>query len=271
MPVEMKLQHVPASRGATWVRQGFRAFALRPLAFMALLFTYTFASLLLFQLPWIGLVALACPPLLALVFMIGTQLALSGRIPTPALFAAPFRVNRAQSFALAKLGVLFLLLSIGVVFIGHWADGGSLVRAMGLMSRQDNPAAQQELGELFVSARLQFGVLLRFGLLALLMLLFAHASALVHWGAHGTAKSMFFSTVAVWRNKAAFLVYAVTGFLVQMAFSMLTSLLFAIAGPQIASLVMLVTSVVLATVFCTSLFFTFVDSFEASITPVPES
>jgi hypothetical protein len=267
----MKLQHVPASRGATWVRQGFRAFALRPLAFMALLFTYTFASLLLFQLPWIGLVALACPPLLALVFMIGTQLALNGSIPTPVLFAAPFRVSRAQTFSLVKLGVLFLLLSVGVVFLGHWADGGSLVRAMGLMSR-DTPAAQQELAELFVSVRLQVGVLLRFGLIALLMVLFAHAAGLVHWGAHGTAKSLFFSTVAVWRNKAAFLVYAMTGFLVQMAFSMLTSLLFALAGPPVGSLVMLVTSVVLATVFCTSLFFTFVDSFEASITaPATES
>lgn len=271
MPVEMKLQHVPASRGATWVRQGFRAFAMRPLAFMALLFTYTFASLLLFQLPWIGLIALACPPLLALVFMIGTQLALSGRMPTPALFAAPFRVSRARTFALLKLGALFLALSAGVVLLGHWVDGGRLVQAMQLMSRPESAAAQEELAQLFVSPQLQAGVLVRFGLIAMLLVVFAHACALVHWGAHTAAKSLFFCTVAVWRNKAAFLVFAVTGFLVQMAFSMLTSLMFILGGPQLASLVMLLTSVVLATVFCTSLFFTFVDSFEASITPVPEA
>jgi hypothetical protein len=270
MPVEMKLQHVPAMRGATWVRHGFRAFALRPLAFMALLFTYTFASMLLMQVPWLGLVALAFPPLLALVFMLGTQSALRGQAPTQALFATPFRAGRAQTMSLVKIGVGFLVLSVGIVFLGHWVDGGRLAKALVLMSQADSPAAQTEWQELIVSPEVQFAMLLRFALIAVLVLLSAHTAALVHWGGHGAGKAVFFATVAAWRNKLAYVVYAATAFFVQLAFSVVTSLVFMLAGPQVAWLLMMLASVVLATVFCTSLFFTFVDSFEASITPLPE-
>ena len=271
MPVEMKLQHVPAMRGAAWVRHGFRAFALRPLAFMALLFTYTFASMLLMQVPWLGLVALAFPPLLALVFMLGTQSALRGQAPTPLLFATPFRAGRPQNVALAKIGIGFLALSVGIVFLGHWLDGGRLLRAMQLMSTADTPAEQSEWQALVSAPQVQFAMLMRLFLLALLVLLSSHTAALVHWGGHGAGKAAFFATVAAWRNKAAYLVYAVTAFLVQVGFSVLTSLLFMVAGPQIAWILMMVLSIVLATVFCTSLFFTFVDSFEASIAPPPET
>jgi len=271
MPVEMKLQHVPAMRGATWVRQGFRAFAMRPLAFMALLFTYTFASLLLLQVPWISFVALACPPLLVLVFMIATQAALRGQIPTPALFAAPFRAGRRQNFALLQLGIGFLVLSIGIVFLGHWVDGGRLVKAMQLMSQADNAAAQEQLQELLIAPQMQFAILLRFVLLAALVLISSHIAALVHWGGHSLPKALFFATVAAWRNKLAYVVFGITGFLVQMGFSVLTSLAFIVVGPQVASILIMLTSVVLAAVFCTSLFFTFVDSFEASITPPTET
>ena len=80
MPVEMKLQHVPAMRGATWVRQGFRAFALRPLAFMALLFFWSLAhwagSGASVWLGWLGVVAclfLAAAHLLWLLPRLGVQ------------------------------------------------------------------------------------------------------------------------------------------------------------------------------------------------------
>ena len=36
---------------------------------------------------------------------------------------------------------------------------------------------------------------------------FWHAPALVYWGGQGWAKSLFFSTVALWRNKGAFALY----------------------------------------------------------------
>ena len=37
---------------------------------------------------------------------------------------------------------------------------------------------------------------------------FWHAPALVYWGGQTVGKSLFFSTVACWRNKGAFAVYA---------------------------------------------------------------
>jgi len=79
MSVEMKLKQVPAPRGAMWVRQGIRTFALRPVAMSALFATFLFGMVLLLQLPIVGPMAtLASLPLVSLVFFFATQLTLRG-------------------------------------------------------------------------------------------------------------------------------------------------------------------------------------------------
>ena len=69
------------------------------------------------------------------------------------------------------------------------------------------------------------GLLLRFGLLGLLSVPFWHAPALVHWDAQGAAKSLFFSTIAVWRNKGAFIVYSLAWLGVFMLLRLVANLL----------------------------------------------
>jgi hypothetical protein len=86
-------------------------------------------------------------------------------------------------------------------------------------------------------ARVLFSSLLRLVLLALLSVPFWHAPALVYWGRQGWAKSLFFSTMAIWRNRGAFLVYGLGWFGLSLAFAMVFSVLVALLGmPQSPSL-----------------------------------
>lgn len=272
MSVEMKLQQVPARRGAAWVRQGFRVFALRPVAFSLLLATFLFSMVLMLAVPLLGpLLLMASLPLVSLVFMLAAQVALRGQTPTPALFAVPFRVGRARTLALLKLGAMYALGSVAIVVVSHWFDGGRFAQLQEMI-RPGSTATPEQVNALFDDPTLQAGMFLRLGLAGLLSLPFWHAPALVHWAGHSAAKSIFFSTVAVWRNKGAFVVYALTCAGVLLGFGMAASLLLAAIGqPQWAGLIVMPAGLLFATVFYASLFFTFVDSFEASIPLPPET
>ncbi len=111
--------------------------------------------------------------------------------------------------------------------------------------------------------------MLRLLLWALLGLPFWYAPGLVHWGGHGAFKALFFSCVAVWRNKLAFLVYIGAGVGGLFLLSVVSQVLMALVGlSQVAGLVGLPLILMFFTVMYASLFFTFVDSFEMSADPV---
>jgi len=97
---------------------------------------------------------------------------------------------------------------------------------------------------------------------------FWHAPALVHWAGQSTAKSLFFSTVAVWRNRGAFAVYGLTCTGAMFALGIVSSVALALTGqPEMGMVIMLPAALLAATVFYATLFFTFFDSFEPVIPP----
>ena len=110
--------------------------------------------------------------------------------------------------------------------------------------------------------QLQLGLLLRFGLAGLLALPFWHAPALAHWGGLSSAKALFFSFVACWRNWRAFTVYALTWTGVILGFAVLVNLMFLMLGQmRLIGVVALPASLLFSTVFYASLYFTFADCF----------
>jgi hypothetical protein len=98
-----------------------------------------------------------------------------------------------------------------------------------------------------------------------LFLMFWHAPALVHWHGVTPAKSVFFSMVACLKNFGAFLIYGLTWLLVFLGvgtvFGLLGGLL---GGPDMARAVMLPTALLMAAMFSSSMYFTFLDSFVAA-------
>ena len=263
----MRLQVVAPRRGAAWLRQGLGVFVHRPLAFSALLATFLFASFILLSLPYIGPATLfASLPLVSLAFMIATQQALQGGSPNPGVFVLPLRVTKARTRALLQLGLLYTAGSVLIMLLCHWFDGGKLLALQQVISNE-NPKPEDVAAALQDPQLIQ-GLLAR-GLLSLLLSLpFWYAPALVHWGGHTAAKALFFSTMAVWRNRLAFLVYAATWFGSLFAFGLASSMLLTMLGlAPWAERIMFPAVLMFFTVMYASLFFSFIDSFEMAMEP----
>lgn len=263
----MKLRVVPARRGLAWVRAGFAAFFKRPLAFAALFMMFLFAGMFLMVLPYLGaLLLLAALPLVSLGFMLATQRTLAGQMPTPSLFAEPLRMGPARTRALIQMGLAYALASLVVMWLSDVADGGKFEALQHAMASGKGDAG--EIEALLADGQLQFGIVLRFGLVSLLSLPFWHAPALVHWGAMGTAKAVFASTVACWRNLGAFAVYGLAWAGVILAFGVVANLVAALFDlPQLLALSAVPAGLLLSTVFYASLYFTVADCFEVETVP----
>ncbi|MBC8056016.1 MAG: hypothetical protein H7Y61_05515 [Rhizobiales bacterium] len=259
----MKLQTVPATRGASWVKHGFRAFFQRPLAFAALFATFMFAVFLLALVPFVGaLILLALLPLVSLGFMMATRVAVGGGTPTARVFIDPLRTSATQRNAMLQLGVVYALATFAVMALSDWVDGGAFEALMESMpAGQGTPEA---VAAKLAAPGLGLGMVLRFGLAALLAVPFWHAPALVHWDGHSAAKALFSSTLACWRNRGAFAIYSLMWFAVIVAFGMLGSLFFALLGQaQLFAFAAVPLSLGFTTVFYVSLWFTFADCFVA--------
>jgi hypothetical protein len=257
----MKLQTVPASRGAQWVREGFRTFFKRPLAFAALFATFMFGVLLLALVPLVGsLVVLALLPLVSLAFMLATQAALAGRAPTARVFAEPLRGPPARRNAMIQLGLIYAAATFAVLWLSDAVDGGAFEALMDSMP--DAKGSPDAVAAKLAAPGLGLGLLLRFGMAGVLSVPFWHAPALVHFEGQGCAQALFSSTLACWRNRGAFTVYSVMWFVVIVVFGLFGGMVFALLGQApLFAVAAVPLSLMFSTVFYVSLYFTFADSF----------
>ncbi len=261
----MKLQLVPARQGALWVRQGFKIFLRQPMGFAALFAAFLGCIFVLTLLPVVGpLLLLALLPLGSLGFMIATRRVLDGRFPLPRAFIEPLRSGRPRLLAMLKLGLIYAAATWTILWFSDIIDGGALDALV--EAQATSKSSPDVIAAKLADSRLEAGVLLRFALLGLLSVPFWHAPALVHWAGLGAGKALFFSSVACWRNKGAFIVYSLTWLGVLVLFAMVANLMFALFGrAQLVPFIALPASLLLSTVFYASLYFTF----SACFTPEP--
>lgn len=260
----MKLQTVAAARGALWVRQGFGAFFKRPMAFAALFAAFMFSVFVLALLPLIGgVLVLVSLPLVTMGFMLATRIALDGGLPTPRVFVEPLRAGRPRVRAMLQLGLIYAVATFAVIWLSDVVDGGAFDALMdALPAIQTAPDA---VAAKLAAPGLVRGMLVRFGLAGLLSVPFWHAPALVYWDGHGCAKALFSSTLACWRNRGAFTVYSLAWFALTIALGMTGALVFTVLGqPGLFSIAAVPLTLMLATVFYVSLYFTFADCFVAA-------
>jgi hypothetical protein len=258
----MKLQQVPARQGALWVRQGLLIFFKHPLAFTALLASFLFGVLFMAALPWFGpLLSLAALPLLTVGFMIATRKAVEEQTnSTPMVFVQPLQAAAKNRRALVQLGLIFAVCSLAVMTLANWVDGGTFAKLQKMMLSDE--VKPEDLRALVDDPRLNWGIVIRFGLAGLLSVPFWHAPALTHWGQQSWGKALFSSWMACWRNKGAFLVYGLTWMAVIILFAVLSSLVLIAQGePRWVALISLPALVMFSTVFYASLYFTYVDCF----------
>jgi len=240
----MKLNIVPARTGVKWVKLGIKTFSKQPLALAGLFFIYMAAVIVVAQLPVVGIIIGGMlVPAATLGLMAATAEATKGRFPMPSVLISAFRAGRQRVRAMLLLGLFYTV--------------GSML-ATGLATLiAGTPAAS--------AGEIDGATLLALALHTPLFLLFWHAPALVHWHGVTPTKSLFFSMVACLKNFGAFLVYGLTWLIVFLGvgtvFGLLGGLL---GGPEMARAVMMPTALLMAAMFSTSIYFTFLDCFVAT-------
>lgn len=258
----MRLNTVPAARGAHWVGAGWRAFARKPLAFTGLFAFFLFIAMAAMLVPWVGpVLMLTTLPLVSLGFMIATREAQAGRFPAPGVFIAPLRGDAARRRALIRLGLIYAAASVVIMLISQLIDDGRLSDWMQLAG-STKPEDIERANELAADPRLMGGLLTSLTLISLLAVPFWHAPALVHWAGQGVAQSLFSSTLALWRNRGAFAVYMLAWTALLFAFSISAGILMSLLGArQMIVLLALPAGLTFSTVFYASLYYTFEDCF----------
>jgi len=256
----MKLQQVAPGQGSTWVRKAFQVFGRQPLGFASLFAAGLFASLVLGVIPVLGSIAtLALAPAISLLFMIASRRVGAGEAAMPGAIVELFRAGRSRLIALVKLGLAYVVATFLLFWLASVLDGGALASFFSTM--KDAKLTPEIAAARVAEPGVQFGLVLRLLFLGLLSIAFWHAPALVFWDDRGWAKSLFFSTVALWRNKGAFTVYSLVWVALFMVLLAIVSIGAGLFGPERFALVAAPLMLVFMTVFYASLWFTFADCF----------
>ena len=268
----LQLKTVDATRGTRWVGDAFRLFWRRPMGFTALFAVFLFAALLVAQVPLLGgIVQMMSLPLLSLGFMVASQSALLGGAVRPVQFVEPLRTDAARRRALLVLCAGYGIAALAIVLLADAVSNHAWERLQLLIAKGDG--AQPEIDALLAEPGVATGALVLVVLGTALSVPYWHAPALVHWGGQSAGQALFSSTLAVWRNKGAFLFYLLAWVGVVFAFGALAALVLGLVGlPQLAGVLGVPAGLVFSAVFYVSVLFTFNDSFGgAERTPPTEA
>jgi hypothetical protein len=259
----VRLQQVEPGRGTSWVRKGFQVFGRQPLGFASLFAAGLFVSLLLGLIPLLGSVAtLALAPAVSLVFMIASRRVGTGQAAMPGAIVELATAGRSRLLALLKLGLVYVAATFLLFWLASVLDGGALGSFFATL--RDAKLTPESAAARIAEPGVQFGLMLRLLFLAALSIAFWHAPALVFWGDPGWAKSLFFSSVALWRNKGAFTVYSLVWLALFLVLLAIVSIGAGLFGPERFALVAAPLMLVFMTLFYASLWFTFADCFSPS-------
>jgi hypothetical protein len=259
-PARIRLRSVPAVAGLRWIRRGFRTFWRRPLGFFGL-YLFVVACLFVAVLsPFALLILIVLLPMLSLGFMLATEDVLNDLPLRPSVFWTPLVMSKAARRSLLAIGLIYVATSIAIALLADAIDGGEARRwAEKLMT----PRTDGQMPEVPPLSTLGAAVLMfkSFGV-ALVSIPLWHAPALVHWGRQGVAQAMFSSVVAIWRTRAAFVMFILGWIGVALGFAMMIFLLAAAFGAAAVSLAAFSCLVALTATFYVSIWFGFADTFE---------
>ncbi len=130
----LALKHVPAARGAQWVRDAFRLYARRPLGFTGLFLVFLFAAMVVLFIPAVGTVLqMALVPLLSLGFMVATAAARRGAPVQPGAFVEPLTGPPDRRRNLLLLCAAYGLSAMALIWLSNWLAGGQLVELQQLL------------------------------------------------------------------------------------------------------------------------------------------
>ena len=200
----MQARIVKASRGASWLLEGWMLFTAAPLAWLALLLAYWLLMTLVSIVPFIG-VAAACiaVPAFSVGFMAAARAASRRAGVELSLLFDGFRHALRPQLVLGAVYLACLALVLGG---GSLVDDGALARWM-LTGRR--PASEVLQSDEFLAALACTGALY-----LPVMMMFWFAPPLAAWHSASPVKALFYSFFACLMNWRAFLAYGAAAALV---------------------------------------------------------
>ncbi|MHA6892964.1 BPSS1780 family membrane protein [Ralstonia pseudosolanacearum] len=219
----MQLIEVSGKQGYVWLRQGAWLFRKNPIGFLLLLFIYLFSvNLLMVLLPPIGVVAiLLANPAIFVGFMSACRDTVAGKRIGPASLVAGFRAYGKDALrGLLRLGALYSVLVLIVSgLLMTMVDVDTLTTIL-----SDKPLTTDAIREFYLA--MVMGSVLYIPV----AVLFWFSPLLVAWHGIPVGKALFFSWIAVWRNRAAFILYGVLFSVLLIAVPLFIDALFASGG-----------------------------------------
>lgn len=237
----MQVRTLPPSGGWAWLREGLALYRRQAFAFTSLVILYTMALMLVASVPIVGL------PLAAVLVPFGTLgLTAAGRdaargvMPLPSLLISGF--SSPQRGGLWRLGAIHA----GMILL--------LVTLTSLLARDEARQWKVEDGRVdptSIAAAMPWDAIIATALLyAPILMLTWFAPQLVAWHRQPVGKALFFSLVACWRNRWAFVVLGFALLLLMMVVSLALSLAQGALGaaPAVASMLLALGAMVLTSV-----------------------
>jgi len=254
----MKLKILPPRQGVLWVKLGVKTFLRQPLALSGLFFIFMALMSILSLVPVLGnALAMALLPGVTLGLMAATRQVLMGKFPMPTVLLTGFRAGRQELRSMLVLGVLYAVGLLAVLGCSSLVDGGTFAKLYLLGGSAGT--------EVLSDSSFEAAALLALVLYMPLSLLFWHAPALVHWHGLSPVKSLFFSLVACTRNLGALILYGVTWIAFFIAVGTLIALVASFSGSEeLVAALLFPCALVMASMFFTSIYFTFADSFDSA-------
>ena len=244
----MQANTVSIRRGVTWALEGFTLLRRAPVPLIMIGMLYLCALFLTMVVPLLGqLLPLFLTPVLSVGLMHGARLVDSNRIPPvgtlyAVLLSGLRNIESRRRNGLLALGMINVVAVVGAMYCSRLADGGIFFDLLsGQLSAQDPKLKDPSL---------RWGALV-FGLLYMpSQMALWYAPALTAWEGITPLKSLFFSFIAVMRNKAAFLGYGAAWLAAIMIISIALQLLFLLIGGSGLTVMALISPLLFSAVYC---------------------
>ncbi|WP_260986222.1 BPSS1780 family membrane protein [Bordetella genomosp. 13] len=219
----MQAASLPATSGWQWIRTGLQLFLKQPMAMFA--WSMVVGLFVLFAVLTLPIGPLLLPVLMPIVALMSISAAKhieAGRTMLPSMWPKP--LQRPGVFKkLTLMGVLYAVAVLIAEIVAVLPFSRAVVEGMNLAT------ASKDLAPMM--AAMQQPLMLFLVLYVPIAALFWHAPVLVGWHGLRMTQAMFFSGVACWRNKWAFLVYGVAWALIFMFIDLATGLMIAAGLP----------------------------------------
>lgn len=241
----MQAVSLPPQAGWHWIRAGWRLFRLQPLAmFLWSLFISMVGLFAMIVAPIGPIIFVALMPIITLMTMSACKHVEAGRMMLPSMWSRP----------LTYPGVARRLFSMGCLYAGISTLAGLLAflpfadtLTQGLTAAQDT----YDLGPLLTAFRAP--LILFLVLYVIIAALFWYVPPLIAWGEVRPKQALFFSAVACWRNRWAFLVYALCWAAIFLGLDLITSWLvdpLGLSATIVGIVAIPVNVVTIATLYC---------------------